>query len=249
RARVTLENDKALLSQILQLDPATPFEVEHPSIENSFDITAVSLDSLYAIALRHREDLHRAEYMAEANLSRYKASFSGYLPTVNVFASYGSQYNSFLEANPQYGKFGNQFAVIFPNIAYGVNVQIPLFDRMVTRNNRVLNKVAYENALLLKDNVAKTIKIDVRRAYNNYVAARQAYDASLVQFTAGELALRTQQESFVLGVASQVELAQANQTYVTAAASKAQAEVTLIFQQMMMEYALGTLRPETLGGQ
>ncbi len=78
--------------------------------------------------------------------------------------------------------------------------------------------------------------------YNNYLTALESYDASQVQYRAGELALRTQQEGFLLVVSSQVELSQANQTYVQAAASRAQAEVTLIFQKMLMEYALGTLR-------
>lgn len=249
RAKVALDNDKALLSQTLQLDPTVPFAVEYPSIENTFDLNAVSLDSLYAVAMRYREDLRQAEYQANANLYRYKASVSGYLPSVTASAEYGSSYNSFLKTNPQFGGFGNQFGTIFPSVSYGVNVQIPLFDRLVTRNNRVLNKVAYDNSVLLKENVEKTIKIDVQRAYNNYLAAIQAYEAGTVQFRAGELALKTQQEGFVLGVASQVELAQANQIFVQAAASKAQADVTLLFQEMMLEYALGTLRPETLTGQ
>jgi outer membrane protein len=81
--------------------------------------------------------------------------------------------------------------------------------------------------------------------YNNYITALRSYNASEVQFQAGELALRTQQEGFILGAASQVELAQANETFVQAAASRAQAEVTLLFQQMLMEYALGTLNVDS----
>jgi outer membrane protein len=97
---------------------------------------------------------------------------------------------------------------------------------------------------LQRDNLEKTVKIDVKRAYNNYLAAIKAYNASQVQYQAGELALRTQQESFILGVSSQVTLAQANQTFVLGAASKAQAEVTLMFQKYLLEYAIGTLRFE-----
>lgn len=245
QSRVTLENDKALLSQTLQLDPGIPVELEFPRIENTANVESLSLDSLYAIALANREDLKQAEFQVKANHFAYKASVSGYLPSVSLFASYGSQYISTLKDQPVYGTFGNQFGSVFPNFSYGVSVNIPLFDRGITRTNRVFDKMTYDNSVLQRDNIRKTIKIDVKQMYNNYRTAVESFQASEVQVRAGELALQTMQEGFRLGAASQVELAQANQTFVQAAASRAQAEVTLLFQQMLMEYALGTLRVDT----
>lgn len=245
QARVTLENDKALLSQTLQLDPGIPVELEFPRIESTTNVESLSLDSLYTIALTNRQDLKQAEFQMKSNLFAYKASVSGYLPSLSLFASYGSQYISTLKDQPLYGSFGNQFGTVFPNLSYGVSLNIPIFDRGITRTNRVVNKVTYENSVLQRDNLEKTIKIDVKQMYNNYRTAVESYQASEVQLRAGELALRTMQEGFRLGAASQVELAQANQTFVQAAASRAQAEVTLLFQQMLMEYALGTLQVDT----
>lgn len=245
QTRVTLGNDKALLQQTLQLDPSIPVVLEFPSIENTMDIRSMSLDSLYTVALANREDLKQAEYQAKANHYAYKASVSGYFPSISLFAGYGSQYISTLKADPLYGNFSNQFKTVFPSVTYGVNVTIPIFDRLATRTERVFNKITYENSVLQRENIQKTVKIDVQQMYNNYVTALESYQASQVQLQAGELALRTQQEGFILGAASQVELAQANQIYVQAAASRAQAEVTLLFQQMLMEYALGTLDVDT----
>lgn len=246
RAKVTLENDKASLAQTLQLDPAIPFDVEFPKIENSFNISGVSIDSLYAIAMANREDLKQADYQSKANLYTYKASINTYLPSLNASASYGSQYVSTLKPDPAYGTFSNQFRNVFPRLSYGVTLTIPIFDRLQTRNNRVFNKMTYENSKIVRDNVEKTIKIDVKRTYNNYLTAIEAYEASQIQYQAGELALRTQQESFILGISAQVAVAQANQTYVQAAASRAQAEITLVFQKMLLDYALGTLNPQNI---
>jgi outer membrane protein len=245
RAKVTLENDKAILTQTLQVDPADSFLVEFPSVENTLDIASLNLDSLYAIALANREDLKQAEYQAKANHYAYKASVFGYFPAISLFGSYGSQYISTLKEDPQYGGFSNQFGTVFPSTQYGVNVSIPIFDRLATRSTRVFNRVTYDNSVLQLENVKKTVKIEVKRTYANYMTAVEAYKASQVQFQAGELALKTQQESFVLGVASQVTLAQANQTYVLAAASKAQAEITMAFQQMLMDYAIGILNVDS----
>lgn len=246
RAKVSLENDKALLAQTLQLDPTVPFDVELPRIENPFNVTGMSIDSLYTIAMANREDLKQADYRTKANLYAYKASINTYLPSLNASASYGSQYVSTLKPDPAYGTFSNQFRNVFPRLSYGMTLTIPIFDRLQTRNARVFNKMTYENSKIVRDNVEKTIKIDVKRTYNNYLTAIESYEASQIQYQAGELALRTQQESFILGISAQVAVAQANQTFVQAAASRAQAEITLVFQKMLLDYALGTLNPQNI---
>jgi outer membrane protein len=240
RARVTLYNDKAILAQTLQLDPVIPFKVTFPEFsENVLGASDDQLDSLYAVATNNRPDLKQQESLMLSNKYAFKASSNSYFPRLTAFASYGTQYYSVLPFT-----FREQMWDRNLNLTYGLNFYIPIYDRSVTRSTRVTNKMLYENSKLQYENLEKTVKIDVQRAFNNYKAAIQAYKSSQVQFQAGELALKTQQESFILGASNQVTLAQANQTFVQAAASRAQAEVTLVFQKVLIEYALGTLRPE-----
>lgn len=246
RAKLALENDKAILAQMLQLDPAIQFELEKPEMTDASQYINFGLDSLFSIALQNRADLIQANYQAKANEYNYKSSFNGYLPTVTLFADYGSGYNSLFTDNPAYGDFNNQFTNALPVLQYGVRLNVPLFDRMVTRSARVQSKVTFQNSLLEKENLEKTIKLEVKRSFNNYQTAIQALEASKFQLKAGELALKTQQESIILGIVGPVELAQATQTYVQAASSNAQAEVTLVFQKMLVEYALGILKPSEL---
>lgn len=254
RAKITLENDKAILAQTLQLDPVIPLELTMPSL--SFPIvdgSKLNLDSLISAALNTREDLKQFNYQMSANQFAYRSSLGLIMPSITAFASYGSNYFSSLKdvpISPQrpdvYGGFSNQFGTIFPNTTYGLNFTVPIFSRLASRNSRVQAKVQFENSRILRDNLEKTIKLEVKRAYLNYLTAIEAYQASQTQFESGSLALKVQTESYALGVANQVTLAQANQTYIQAAASKAQAEVTLIFQKVLLEYALGTLRPEEI---
>jgi outer membrane protein TolC len=100
--------------------------------------------------------------------------------------------------------------------------------------------------LLNQQNLEKTVRLDVQRAQNNFINAIENYESSIAQFQAGELALRTQKESYELGITPQVALAQANQIYVQGAAAKVQAEVTLLFQKVLFEYALGILQPDMI---
>jgi outer membrane protein len=207
------------------------------------DIQEMSIDSLYTVALQHRKDLQQLEYQVDANHAAFRASSAGYFPRITAFAAYGSNYYSNLRPDPRFGDFNNQFLEVLPSTAVGFNFSIPLYDRSVTRYNRVFNRVQRDNASLRYENLKKSIMLDVKRSYNNYLAAIEYYKASQAQFKAGELAFRTQNESYLLGVSNQVALAQANQSYVLGAASLAQAEVTLYFQKVLMDYALGTLIP------
>jgi outer membrane protein len=247
RAKVTLENDKATLAQTLQLDPSIPVEVQSPDLNaNVPTLHDLPLDSLYSIAIATRADLKQINHQAAANKFLFKSAAAGYYPNITFGASYGSGYYSSLSSSPIYGNFSNQFFKVLPNTNYQVNFNIPLFSRLANRNQRALSRVTYENSMLQRDNLEKTIKIDVQRAYNNYQAAIKNHEASVAQFQSGQLALKTQQESYLVGVANQVTLAQANQTYVQAAASKAQADVTLLFQSILLEYAMGTLKVDNI---
>jgi outer membrane protein len=255
RARMTLENDRALLAQTLQLDPTIPFIVKIPAWENDIaDFQSLSLDSLFQIAIKSRPDLKQQLDLVDGNKHGMRAATAGYYPQVSLFVNYGSTYYAtdtwkLNPGAPRPETFATQFTELNPALSYGININIPIFDRLVTRTNRVVAKVAYENAVLTRDNLEKTIKIDVQRFFKNYETEIESYQASIVQYEAGSLAMQTQQESYNLGIASQVALAQANQVFVQAAASRAQAEVTLIFQKMLLEYALGTLRVDNLFGQ
>jgi outer membrane protein len=254
RAKITLENDRALLAQTLQLDPSVAFTVVKPEWDvNNIDyFKGLSLDSLYNIALENRADLEQQNHLVEAAQNTMRANTGGYYPTLSLFANYGSQYYAsnlwkiMEDPSRKPASFNEQFKRQNPSLSYGLNLTIPIFDRLQTRTNRVLGKVSYQNAILTRDNTLKSIKIDVQRSFKNYETAIESYQASLIQFDAAELAFQTQQESYKLGISAQVALAQATQVYVLGASSKAQAEVTLIFQQMLLEYALGTLKVESL---
>jgi len=242
RAKNNLQNDKSILAQTLQLDPSQPFEVVNPALSEDLNrYKEMSLDSLISIAVANRSDLKQLDHQLKASKYAYKSALSPALPSISLFANYGSFYYSLIAED-----FSGQFSTINPSLSYGANLTIPLFSRFLTRSQRTAARVQFDNSVLNFQNLDKTVRLDVQRAQNNFVNALESYEASLAQFQAGELALRTQQESYQLGITPQVALAQANQTYVLGAAARAQAEVTLLFQKVLLEYALGTLQPETI---
>ncbi|HOX83835.1 MAG TPA: TolC family protein [Chryseolinea sp.] len=244
RARNTMQNDKALLAQILQLEPQDTFTVVSPENRAFSAYVKLSVDSLTQLAISNRADLHQSQELVKANKYSLKSAGSTYSPNLSVYANYGSFYYSLIT-----NSYKDQFLNVNRSLTYGATLNIPIFSRYQTKTQRVTARVAYENSMLTKENLEKTVKIDVIRAMNNFHNAQEAYQSSLAQFKAGELSLQTQEESYSLGISSFVELADARRTYVQGAGSKAQAEVTLIFQRVLLEYALGTLSIEDLSAQ
>ena len=245
RSENTLRNDKSILAQTLQLDPVMEFVLERPEWDVKADeFNQINLDDLYAIASQNRSDLKQAEFTKRSTKYGYKSTLSGYMPSLDLFAGYGSQY--FSRGEDGEDSFKTQFVDLNPALSYGFQFSIPLFDRFVTKTNRVTNRIRYENAEYNYQNLEKTVKIDVQRAYQNYLGAIKNYTFSQSQYKAAELSYRTQKESFDLDVANQLELAQANQLYVQAQASLVQAELSLMFQSILLDYNLGTLKFEDI---
>jgi outer membrane protein len=148
-------------------------------------------------------------------------------------------------ANPEKPRpFSEQFRANNVFKQYGLQLNIPIFNGLQNRANYVQQKVLYENAILTRKNVEYQIKNDVIRAVRNYMGVRKSYTVSIDQYRAAELALQLETERYNLGVSSFVDFANANRVSVQAQTDRAQAEYRLMFQKVLVDYAVGTLKPE-----
>ena len=127
---------------------------------------------------------------------------------------------------------------------YGFQLTIPLFNGLQNRTALTQQKVLYENAKLTTKNLEFQIKNDVIRAVNTFEGAKKAYSVTVDQLKAADMALQFETERYNLGVTSFVDFANANRVFVQAQTDKAQAEYRLLFQKVLVDYAVGTLKPE-----
>jgi outer membrane protein len=153
-------------------------------------------------------------------------------------------------ANPETPRpFDEQFKRNNLQKTFGFQLNIPIFNGLQSRTNYVRAKIQYKNSQLTKNNLEFQIRNDVILAVRNYEGARKAFTISSEQLKAAELAFEFESERYNLGVTSFVDYANANRVYVQAQADKAQAEYTLVFQKIVLEYAVGTLKTETASVQ
>ncbi|QSS97698.1 TolC family protein [Psychroflexus sp. ALD_RP9] len=159
---------------------------------------------------------HISEYKAnnvsiqqiEENLliSEYdkKISYSGYLPTVNLFGSYGWNRN----ISPESPFFPGSTQTT-DGYSAGVNLTWNLFDGGQT-SVRIQNaKIAYENQQLQKQQIKQSVQRDIQNAFDNYKNRRYIYNLQRKNVETNKNNFKRTQERFNLGQITSVEFRQA----------------------------------------
>ena len=261
-AQVTLDNDRALLAQTLVIDAITnPFEVEKPSWNPAAMIDRpLKVDSLVEQAKIHRADYLRAAKLEDGYRHQAWGSLGNSMPSLVAIFNTGSSYN-FVHGvhelnedgspNPNYPQqsFHDQFKTNNFYKQYGLSLNIPIFNGLRNRTAYVQNKITFRNNQLLHVGLNTQIRNDVLRAVRTYEGSKKAYIVGVDKLKAAETAFNYETERFNLGVTSFVDYTNANRVFVQAQTDKAQAEYRLVFQKILIDYAVGTLRPEDIIGQ
>jgi outer membrane protein len=281
QAEINMNNDKALLTQTLLLDPFEQYDVENPNWDlNDLGFDKIDAVELAELAKKYRGDYQRAVKNEAALKFSSRAAKGSMLPTLYAFGAYGSAYNfqhgvpdsihytspliikdlnavsgySLSEqtsseriSNPEKPRpFSDQFRKNNVYKQYGLQLTIPLFNGLQTHTTYVQQKVLYENSKLTTRNAEVQVKNDVLRAVRNMEGAKKAYSVSIDQLKAADLAFQFETERYNLGVTTFVDFTNANRVLVQAQTDKAQAEFKLVFQKILLQYAVGTLKPEDI---
>jgi outer membrane protein len=260
QAEINLNNDKSLLSQTLLIDPFEEFEVEKPNWDvNSIGAEKLDVQEMSARAKQFRSDYLRALKNETAAKYGMKAARGLMMPSVSAFANYGSAYNfqhgvpttidsaGIMIQNREYPRpFKEQFQKNNVYKSYGLQLTIPIFNGLQNQAALAQQRVFYQNSQLERKGIEYQINNDVIRAVRNYEGARKAYAVSTDQLKAAATAFEYETERFNLGVTSFVDYTNANRVFIQAQTDMAQAEFRFVFQKILLEYAVGTLKQEGL---
>ncbi len=241
--RNTLINDRAILAQTLQIEPTEEFSLEAPNWDaKEIQGKVFEIDELYQTAVSIRPDLLQSELTTKAAKYSISIAKAGYLPTANAYYRYRSFWNS---ANDQ-RNFSEQFSDDNVRKTLGATIVIPIFGGLTNRTQYISSKIEYENARLIRQNLEKTVRIDVNNAYQNFLAAKQSLEASELQFTVAKRSYNAQKELFDNELGDIMSLARSNNGLVVAKANLAQANFTMMFQEILLKHATGELNPSQL---
>ncbi len=249
QAEFNLVNDKITLLQTLLIDPVIQPTLEEPG----WDVNAIALDNqdlnqLLEVASAQRSDLKQAQFTERASKFSMTSSKGNYLPSLNAQYSYGSRYNQVRGTlrDSSYRDFNNQFTVDNLYQSFGIGISIPIFTGFQNRSTYVQSKVLYDNNKVQTKNREVLVKGDVVRAYRNFESVKKGYIASVDGLAASEMAFNLEKERYDLGITSFVDFANSNRIFVQAQTNMAQAKYRFLFQKILLDYALGTLKFEDI---
>lgn len=133
-----------------------------------------------------------------------KLSFTGYLPRLDLFGSYGWNRN----ISPESPFFPGSIQTT-KGYSAGVSLSWNLFDGGQT-SVRIQNaKIAYESQQYQKEQVLLSVKRDIQNAYDNYKNRLYIYQLQKKNVTTNEVNFERTQEQFKLGQVNSVEFRQA----------------------------------------
>ena len=237
QAKNNLSNDKSILAITLQLDPTVQLSITDTGWDlDEVRLAELNLDELYEISLTNRPDLKQFQLTEVASEKAISISKANFAPSLYAFYALGTRYN-----DQAIRSIDAQLTTDNKNSAYGLDLNIPIYSGFRNRTQYVRQKVQFENSKINTENLRKTILNDVRRAYQNFIDVRSAYDVSLAQIEASNMALNVQKEKYSLGVGNLIELTNSNNNYVLAVSRQAQAKLNLLFQKVILDYHTGIL--------
>jgi outer membrane protein len=238
RARNKLSADKAALSILLLQDPTVDLKLFQPDWDiQSIRSDNVDLESLYESSLKNRPDLKQFVLNEESAERSVAISKSDFAPKLFGFVSFDTRFNDLSSRTLE-----QQWTSDNKYLAYGVSLRIPIYTGLRNKTALVRQKVMLENSKIFTENLKNTILNDVRLAYQNFLDVRSGYEVSIARLEATDLALKVQQERYSLGVGSLIELTNANNNHISAAAGNAQARLNLLFQKVVLDYHTGILQ-------
>ena len=236
-AELTLENDRWLLVEYLQMEVDKIPDLENVSPEDLMgELSGLEMEQLVQLAVSKRPDLQQHTLLASSFKKDVQAIKALRLPRLNAFYNYGTFYTSLDNRSVR-----TQLFEIYPQNTVGLSLGIPIFNGFQSRLDVARGKNAYENQVLRKEALDRKVYQDVKLAYQNYQVALKKVSNSSVRLTAAKEAQVAVSERFRLGLSNFLDLSLANQTLVNAQSDQAQANYTLYFQAVLMNYALGTL--------
>ena len=195
-----------------------------------------SLDQALREAASHRPEIEQAELNLRNQQVTIQATRNRLLPSIDVFASYNlSGLGGALRPT-----FANIFENDFPNLSYGVELNLPIRNR--TAQADAARALLEQRQLQMKPQGAKNQAVwDVSKAVSAVEQARTQLDAAVNLAELSRRVLDMQQQKFKLASASVEEVITAQGNLATAEGNVVKARATYAKALIQYEQATGTL--------
>ncbi len=231
------------LSQALNLPDVNSFDIEEPKSDDVVSDNLSSIippDQVYKLSLGIKPHVKEAEFKLESTKKALKVAESGYWPTLNFSAGYGTSYKyvSKLPEGKSNDSFGTQLRD-FGSEYIALNLSIPIFDRFQTRNQVRAARLNIENQNLVLDNVKIALYKEIQQAYQSAIGAHATYISTGKAESAAEISLKYAQERYDIGKSTAFEFSEAKTKLLASRSERIRAKYDFIFRTKILDFFQG----------
>lgn len=223
------------LSQLLELSSPDSIEIVAPQGETSPTLPPLP-DRIFARAEGVKPEIQAEKLRLQAAEKNIRIAKAALYPTLSLGAGLSSEY--YKTSGYQAASFSKQLSDNF-NKSIGLSLNIPIFNRLATRNSIRQAKLQQSEQALQLDETKKTLYKEIQQAYYNAVNAQAKYESALAARKAAESNFNMMTGKFENGRANATELEEAKTKRVNAITSTLQAKYEYILRMKIIEFYEG----------
>lgn len=220
------------LSQLLELSSPDSIEIVAPQGETSPTLPPLP-DRIFARAEGVKPEIQAEKLRLQAAEKNIRIAKAALYPTLSLGAGLSSEY--YKTSGYQASSFSKQLSDNF-NKSIGLSLNIPIFNRLATRNSIRQAKLQQSEQALQLDETKKTLYKEIQQAYYNAVNAQAKYESALAARKAAESNFNMMTGKFENGRANATELEEAKTKRANAITSTLQAKYEYILRMKIIEF-------------
>ena len=205
--------------------------------EQEFEVRPppLTFEAALGRALAEHPDLQSRRYAMMQAQEELKATRYGVRhPTVSMSSGYSWR----LSSSEDFGGLDDMFRKNY-GLNLGLNVSLPLFNRMSTENSVKTQKLNYLRSQEAFDQAQRQVALDIKQAFLNLEQYRRSIAANQASVRAAEESFKLAQERYELRSGTFLERLQAQTTLFEARNSLVQAQYNHHIQLAQLEQAVG----------
>ena len=229
-----LENYKLQLKQLLEIVGPEDFNVATTNVTDK-EVLATIPDrvDVYNTALTLRPEIASSRLNIESSALAVDIAKAGYLPTVSLNASVGTNNSSGIGT-----AFFKQIKTNMSN-SLGISVSVPIFDQKSNLTGIRKAKLAYANSNLQLKDAEKTLYSSIENFWLNATTSQQQYIYAKSNVESMQESYDLVSEQFRLGLKNVVELTTGKNNLLQAEQQLLQSKYNTLYNMAMLEFYRG----------
>ena len=233
-AKSQLENYRFQLKQLLELPEQDNFDISETQTTDDQIITPIpSKQEVYNVALAQRPEIQSGKLNVESNKLSIKIAKAGYLPSVNLNASVGTN-----NASGTHTALGEQIKNNLSN-SIGLSLSIPIFDQRQNKTNVHKAQLAYQNSQLQLQDTEKKLSSTIENYWLNATTSQQQYIYAKANVESMQASYDLVSEQFRLGLKNIVELTTGKTNLMQAEQQMLQCKYNTLYNLAMLRFYKG----------